>query len=277
MVSMRSLKVFACLVAATAATLVCQQSSIASSVGVNYDAGSFGLLPAESAGVVPQQNWNNVAAGNPAEPVVTANLVKDTAGVASPSGIKLTTSFAPASQIAGSTVSNVGGAPVNTGDRKMMETYADVLDFGVETSIKLENLAAYGPFDVLLYSAGTWNPPDPDRIAQYRFFNGTTTADPLLVTRLIRNKVNGFNVPADAYKESIGNGTIAGTVEGNYIRVSFPSPPTSGSLFISAKALQGSPARGAINGFQLVQTPEPGTITLLVMGFIAGGTLFRRR
>ena len=153
----------------------------------------------------------------------------------------------------------------------------DVLDFGVETTIKLENLAGFGPFDLILYSAGTWNPPDPDRIAQYRFFDGTTTADPLLVTRLIRNKVNGFNVPADTYKESIGDGTIAGTVEGNYIRISNLNP-SSGSLFLSAKALQGSPARGAINGFQLIQVvPEPGTITLLVMAFIAGGTLFRRR
>lgn len=275
MVITRSVKIFACLVATTVAMLFCQHS-IAESVGVNYGADfpHLNLLPTESAGVVPQQNWNNVSAA--ANPMVVANLTQDTAGVGSPSGIKLTTGFAFASTLTGSTVTNVGGAPLNTGDRKMMEQYADVLDFGNETTITLENLAGFGPFDLILYSAGTWNPPDPDRIAQYRFFDGTSTADPLLVTRLIRNKVNGFNVPNDAYKESIGDGTIAGTVEGNYIRISNLNP-SSGSLFLSAKALQGSPARGAINGFQLIQVPEPGTIALLVMASIAGVTLFRRR
>jgi hypothetical protein len=240
MVSLRSLKVFVCLVAATVATLFCQHSSIAASVGVNYGADftHLNVLPTESAGVVPQQNWNNVS--NAANPMVTANLTMDTAGVGSPSGIKLTTGFAFASTLTGSTVTNVGGAPLNTGDRKMMEQYADVLDFGNETTITLENLAGFGPFDLILYSAGTWNPPDPDRIAQYRFFDGTSTAGALLDTRLIRNKVNPFNVPNDAYKESVGNGTIVGTVEGNYIRISNLNP-SSGSLFLSAKALQGSP------------------------------------
>ena len=62
MVSSRSLKVFVCLVATTVATLFCQHSSIAASVGVNYGADfpHLNLLPTESAGLVPQQNWNNV-------------------------------------------------------------------------------------------------------------------------------------------------------------------------------------------------------------------------
>lgn len=276
MVSLRSRKVFVCLVATAVAMLFCQQPSIADSVGVNYGADfpHLNVLPTESAGLVPQQNWNNVSAAG-----VVADLTKDAAGVGSPSGIKLTTVFNFASGITGSTVTNVAPInthPLNTGDRKMMEQYADVLDFGNGTSITLENLAGFGPFDLILYSGGTWNPPDPDRIAQYDFYDGTSSAAPLLTTRLIRNQVNPFNVPNDAYKESVGDGTIAGTAEGNYIRISNLNP-SSGSLYLFADALQGLPARGAINGFQLIQVPEPGTIALLVMASIAGVTLFRRR
>ena len=121
-----------------------------------------------------------------------------------------------------------------------MEQYADVLDFGPLTSFTLEYFTGFGPFDLILYSGGTWNPPDPDRIAEYNFYDGTSTAGTLLVTRLIQNQPNPLNVPNDAYKESVGDGTFAGTVEGNYIRISNLNP-SSRSLFLSAKALQGSP------------------------------------
>ena len=122
----------------------------------------------------------------------------------------------------------------------MMEQYADVLDFGPLTSFTLENLTGFGPFDLILYSGGTWNPPDPDRIAEYKFYDGTSNAGTLLNTRLIRNKVNPFNVPNDAYKESVGNGTIAGTVEGNYIRISNLNP-SSGSLTSYCQGPAGKP------------------------------------
>jgi len=253
---------------------------IAASVGVNYaaDPGATELAPAEAAGVTPQQNWNNIASQPPGSLFVVPNLTKDTAGVASPSGIKLTTQYNNASAQVYGVVSNEG-APVNTPDRKLMQAYIDVLGpvtgVGGTTSIKLENLAGFGPFDLILYSGGTIPHGDPDRVAQYKFFNGTTSSDPLLVTRLIRNKANPFNVPNDAFKESVGNGTVAGTLEGNYARITNLNP-SSGSLFILAEALTGGPQRGAIQGFQLVPAtvPEPSTIALLA---VAAVPLLRRR
>jgi hypothetical protein len=274
----RPLKIFACLVATTVATLLCEHPLIASSVGVNYsgDPGSTEIFAAEAAGVTPQRNWINVPSQAPGTNLVLPNLTKDTAGVASPSGIKLTTQYNSASAQVFGVVTNEGGA-LNTPDRKLMQNYIDVLGpvtgVGGTTTLKLEGLAGFGPFDLILYSGGTIPHGDPDRVAQYKFFNGTTSGDPLLVTRLIRNKANPYNVPNDAYKESIGNGTVAGTLEGNYARISNLNP-SSGTLFILAEALTGGPQRGAIQGFQLVQVPEPSTIGLLA---VAAVSLLRRR
>src|ERR1700704_4769381 len=95
----RPLKIFACLVATTVATLLCEHTFSASSVGVNYSGvpGSTEIFAAEAAGVPPQRNWINVPSQAPGTNLVLPNLTKDTAGVASPSGIKLTTQYNSAS------------------------------------------------------------------------------------------------------------------------------------------------------------------------------------
>lgn len=282
MTILRSVKPLICLVATVLATLLFQSSSHAVSVGVNYagDAPNMNLLPAESAGVDPQQNWNNIASQPPGSLFVVPNLTQDNNGVASLSGIKLTTRYNNASAQVYGVVTNEG-APINTPDRKLMNAYIDVLGpvTGVPgtTTITLENLAGFGPFDLILYSGGTIPPFDPNRVAQYKFYDGTSSADPHLITRLIRNKTNPFNVPNDAFKESIGDGTVNGTLEGNYIRVSGLNP-SSGSLHILAEALTGGPQRGAIQGFQLIQVvPEPGTIMLLAIGLTMAPAARRRR
>ncbi|MDZ4821611.1 MAG: PEP-CTERM sorting domain-containing protein [Planctomycetota bacterium] len=279
-----SLTAFAWLAAMLIAAVVGPVPLFAASVGINFvgetSGGTF-IVPADSAGVDPQQNWNNIPGQAPGTLLVVPNLTKDTGGVGSLSGVKMTVQYNAASAGVSGVVTNEG-APLNTANRQLMQSYADVLGpvTGVPgtTHVTFENLAGLGPFDLLIYNAGTIPPFQPDRVARYSFYNGTTSVDPLLSTRLIRNKFNPFNVPNDAFKESLGNGTVAGTVEGNYIRISNLNP-SSGSLHILAEALTGSPQRGALNGIQLVPAtvPEPNTIALLVMASIAGMTLFRRR
>lgn len=262
-----------------------QVSLFAASVGVNFagdtNMGTF-INPSESAGVDAQQNWNNIAAQAPGSVFVVPDLVKDTAGVGSPSGVKLSIQYNAASATVSGVITNEGGL-LDTANRKLMQAYADVLGpvTGVPgtTSLTLEGLAGFGPFDLLIYNAGTIPAFQPDRVAEYEFYDGLTTAAPSLGSRLIRNKWNPVNVPNDAFKESLGNGTVAGTVEGNYIRIKNLNP-SSGSLHIFAEGLTGSPQRGALNGIQLIQVaaiPEPSTIAICFMASMVGVTLIRRR
>ena len=58
------------------------QVASATSIGVNFTATSFGggpypILPNESAGIVPQQNWNNT---NPVANGLTADIASPVAG-----------------------------------------------------------------------------------------------------------------------------------------------------------------------------------------------------
>jgi hypothetical protein len=262
------------LIAVTVAMVLSPTAIFAASVGINITgetaSGTF-IVPTDSAGVSPQQNWNNIPGQAPGTLLVVPDLTQDDGGVASSSGIQMTIQYNSASAQVFGVVTNEG-APLDTADRQLMQAYADVLGpvTGVAgtTHITFENLASFGPFDLILYSAGTIPGPDPDRVAQYQFFDGTSNGDPLLTTRLIRNQSNPFNVPNDVFKESVGDGTADGTEEGNYIRVRNLNP-SSGSLHILAEALTGAPQRGAINGLQLIRIPEPGTASLLAMAFMS--------
>lgn len=274
-----------CVTAMLLAVVVCPVPVFAAAVGVNFvGETNFGTLitPTESAGVDPQQNWNNIAAQAPGALLVVPNLDKDTAGVGSPSGIKMTVQYNAASATVSGVITNEG-APLDTPNRKLMQAYADVLGpvTGVPgtTSVTFEGLAGFGPFDLIIYNAGTIPAFQPDRVAEYEFYDGTSTAAPAMGSRLIRNKWNPVNVPNDAFKESLGNGTVVGTVEGNYIRIKNLNP-SSGSLHIFAEGLTGSPQRGALNGIQLIQVsaiPEPGSMVICVMASIVGAALVRRR
>ena len=279
-----SLVLWSSLTALLIAAVVCPVPAFAASVGINYvgetNFGTF-INPTESAGVDPQQNWNNIASQAPGSVFVVPNLTKDTAGAGSPSGVKMSVQYNAASATVSGVITNEG-ATLDTPNRKLMQAYADVLGpvTGVPgtTSVTFEGLAGFGPFDLIIYNAGTIPPFQPDRVAEYEFYDGLTTAAPSLGSRLIRNKWNPVNVPNDAFKESLGDGTTAGTVEGNYIRIKNLNP-SSGSLHIFAEGLTGSPQRGALNGIQLIQVaaiPEPSTLAICFMAFMLGVTLIRR-
>jgi hypothetical protein len=284
MFNKNSLPIVSCLAAMLIAAVVCPVPLFAASVGINLvgeTAGGTFIVPTDSAGVDPQQNWNNIPGQAPGTLLVVPNLTKDTGGVGSLSGVKMTIQYNAASAQVSGVVTNEG-APLDTANRQLMQSYADVLGpvTGVPgtTHVTFENLAGFGPFDLLIYNAGTIPPFQPDRVAQYSLYDGTTSGAPSLGSRLIRNKFNPFNVPNDAFKESVGDGTVAGTVEGNYIRIKNLNPST-GSLHILAEGLTGSPQRGALNGMQLIQVPipEPSSIAICFMASMFGVSILRRR
>jgi hypothetical protein len=154
--------------------------------------------------------------------------------------------------------------PLSTPDRKMMQCYADVLgpsssNMTDGTVLQFTNLSQFGPFDLYLYNAGTIPFGDPQRVARYDFRDGTSASAPLIVSRYGRNESNPFKVPNDQFIEQSDNGTPAGSTVGNYFVVRNLNP-SSGSLFIFGDAINpfGAPARGAINGMQLVSVTAPG-------------------
>lgn len=222
----------------------------------------FTLQPNEVAGVVPVGNWNNIIIAAPGSTANYSNLKLDDGGVAADSGVNFSITFDDLSANVFGVITNEGQS-INTPDRKMMDSYADVLgpsssNMTNGTSLTFTNLSSFGPFDLYLYTAGTIPHGDPTRVARYDFRDGTSESAPLIVSRYGRTEVNPFKVPNDQFIELTDDGTPQGTTIGNYFVVKNLNP-TSGSLFIFGDAINpfGLPARGAINGIQLVSVSTP--------------------
>ncbi|MDZ4821610.1 MAG: hypothetical protein SGJ20_21830 [Planctomycetota bacterium] len=223
----------------------------------------FTLAPDEVAGVVPAKNWNNVIVAAPDSVATYPNLIVDTNGTPSGSGVNFTIHFDELSANVFGVVTNEGQT-INTPDRKMMDSYADVLgpsssNMTNGTTLQFTNLNGFGPFDLYLYNGGTIPHGDPNRVARYDLRDGTSDSAPLIISRYGRNETNPFKVPNDVFIEQSDNGTPEGSTVGNYFVVRNLNP-SSGSLFIFGDAINpfGSPARGAINGLQLVSVNPAG-------------------
>jgi hypothetical protein len=235
----------------------------AKTISINFNATGRELLPTEVAGVVPIGDWNNIAAGAPDAEVSYLDLIVNDNGIPSGSGVNMAIEFDDLSPNANGTVVNEG-QPLSTPDRKMMEGYADVLgplssNETDGTYLAFTNLNSFGAFDLYFYSAGAVGPPYDDRVARYSFYDGADENAPPIVVRYGRNAKNSFNVPNDAFVEITDDGTAEGSTAGNYFIVRNLNP-SSGSLYIAATAIHplGRPARGAINGLQLVSIDAAG-------------------
>jgi hypothetical protein len=236
---------------------------MARSIGVNFgaDAGLV-LSAAEVAGFVPQANWNNIPGQPPGAVLTRSDLTINNDGIASQSTVDINVDFDSLSGNVSGVITNHGGT-INTPNRKIYQAYADVLgpsssNHTEGTFLTITGLAGMGTFDLIIYSAGTIPTGEPDRVARYDFYDGTSRIAPHLATRYMRNHSNPVVGAGDAFVEGLDNGTAAGTTVGNYFIVRDLNA-SSGSLHIFADGVIGSPERGAINGMQLVfeDTPPP--------------------
>ena len=80
------------------------------------------------------------------------------------------------------------GVPLSTPDRKMMDSYADVLgpsssNMTNGTTLQFTNLNGFGPFDLYLYNAGTSLVPEQAARCTLHFRDGTSESAPLIVSR----------------------------------------------------------------------------------------------
>ncbi|HEX4795176.1 MAG TPA: hypothetical protein VH370_15380 [Humisphaera sp.] len=140
--------------------------------------------------------------------------------------------------------------------------YASLMDqyaFGYASGVVhmlLSNLAP-GPYDFYLYSS-----PSPDATARVTNFTVTTNSQTLTGT-------TGPNTTPSTFQEGV-----------NYVHFQ-PLIGSDGQLRVTLdpgadEHLQGITSQGNLNGFQLVQAPEPDA-SIIVLATIAIGMLLARR
>jgi len=229
--------------------------AIAAQIGVNFTGGGNGSSPAvslvasDSAGVVPQINWNNAAGGTG-----TSLPLLDNTGAATAAALTYT---------AGGTYSSIGGAAIAPagGDEKLNTGFV----FG-NGNVTVSGIP-YATYDVYVYelndAAGrvettTLTAP----VAQGPIFGGSATPNDA-------GHVDQSAGTSYVYTRSTSTDTANPTANGDYVRFTNVTGPT----FTFTTSATGN---GYLNGFQIVQVPEPASAGMLVTG-VMGLLVVRRR
>ena len=221
-------------------------------IGVNFVGGSFGgaptsLDPTDSAGVVPQTNYNNVTGQTGA-----ALALNNASGVAT----AVTLTFAGA----GTWGTGVGTATPNA---KLMNGYVDGSDaVGATSNTYTFNNVPAGKYNVIVYTL----PDGLDGRDQSVALNGDVASTVFVSSDAGANLSNGFVRATGTSKDGAG-------ATGNYVEFDNVSP-VAGTFSIVGTSLA---FRNFSNGIQLVtaDVPEPAAISVLGLG--AAALLGRRR
>lgn len=243
--------------AAASVLLAASTAAHAVSVGVNFSGGGNGsspainLAPGEAAGVVPQNNFNNIAGGTGSN----LSLVDNTGA---PTGMIL-------AYTAGGTYSSIGGLAIapTSGDEKLNTGFifgnADVTVTGIP----------FTTYDVYVYelndAAGRVETTTlvAPVLAQGPFFGSSAT--PTDATHVDQNAATNY-----VYTQAVATAVASATPNANFVRFTNLSGST---LNFTTSA----PGNGYLNGFQIVQVvPEPAGAALLAAGTFMVGARRRR-
>ena len=225
------------IVAAFAAVLGATAGRSAGSVtiGINFvgneSLSESVMAPAERAGVVPQEYWNNATGGTG-----TLSALVDETGAATGAGVQWR------SRPEYLAIQNTPGD-----NRLMRGRVARLLDDPLAVTVSgLDTVWPGRPYDVLVYF-DSWN----------------STAD-IAGTYTIGNRVLVGTDPAGVqfdgtFMEDAGSG-------GNYVRF---RDLTGDTFTLTAETLAGSGGSVTINALQIIHTPEPATLGFLAIGLAA--------
>lgn len=218
--------------------------ALAQSLGLNFaatdpDAATSSLEPSEVAGVVPQDNWNNLADASGS----ATNLVDDT-GAATSASVEWSSNNTWRS----------GGRNEGTGgDAKLMSGYLDYLDDPLtvpEITVSGLDDALGGPaYNVYVYVQG-----DSDQVR-----GGEWTVN-------------------DVTQELVDSDTFATFAEGeNFLRFAGITGDAINISSLAVDLGGGETLRAPINGVQIVVVPEPASALLASLSVVGMGVVIRRR
>lgn len=207
------------------------------------------LVPGDVAGVVPASNWNNVsgAAG-------TGSTLVNDSGAASGATLDWTGQATWSWERSGDPV------PANA-DGSMFNGYLDTTGNDGNHTFTVANVP-FALYDVIVYVDGEFNltPGRPLRANINPGGSGDNPATDVWVSDTLN--WNG------TYTQGTGTDLASATEGANYVRFSGITQDNFG-IFVEAETF-----RAAINGFQIVEVPEPGTGLLALLGL---GLAARRR
>lgn len=193
-------------------------------ISVNFSASGAAMASSESAGVVPETNWNNA----PGSIVVNALPLMDVTG--SPSG-------ATVEWLAKSTSIN-SNIPDNPGNQRMMRTYLDISNANFDTATVIVNGLPANPngWNVYVYFDGS---------------NGTEMREGSYAISgpgITTTTVLGIDAASTDFS---GTFVQANNSAGNYVLFSIPNVP--GFTVDATPYINGaSTLRAPINGIQMI-------------------------
>lgn len=235
-------------------TVVVQASaSDAATVGINFSNGTatYDLAASDVAGVVADDNWNNVGGASLSGNVTTSNLV-DGSGIATT--LDITTTF--------TTGGRAGPTTSSSPNDKLFNRHA-WFSGGSET-VTIDEIS-YATYDVYVYTGSDTSGADG---RTYGFTIGSTTIYSAETAGDSFNDVDGF-IQAVGTSHATANSS-------NYVLF---SGLTGSSFTLSADASSG---RASLDGLQIVEAtvvPEPNAMILILSGMIGvvvAGTVRRR-
>jgi hypothetical protein len=228
----------------------------AASIGINFTGGgntsspAVAMLAGDSAGVVPQINFNNFAGGS-----ASGVALNDNTGVANGATLTFTS---------GGTYSSIGGAAIAPagGDEKLNTGFV----YG-NGSFTVANIP-YATYDVYAYmlndASGRVETTTLTAGGPSQTFYGSA-ANPSDSGHVDQNAGTQYS-----YVQSTSTDSASPTSGGDYVRF---AGLTAGSFTFTSAAT----GNGYINGIQVVQTPEPGTAAIVGIAMLAGLARRRRR
>lgn len=225
-------------------------TALGASIGVNFGDGTFALAPGDSAGVIPQVNWQNITTSSAAAVTLFENTDSNTSA-ATTAALTFSGSVLPTIQTA---------LAVDGPDEKLNNSR--VASFSAPMTLSITGVP-YDAYDVIAYVfTGSAGRRYSTTIGGTTLW-GMTPASPTGPGYIDDNNLTPFN-----YTAAIGATSATATDGGNYYLFSGLS---GGDLTITMNTSNDLATISALQIVEIVEIPEPSSALLLLVGCCALG------